>query len=104
MYRRQLWPFSNDSIDLNAQPIPFASGGETPPSASPAVLPARRRDPLVTIDATSETIAPELLEDFVDEGQAALLALPSQARVLVDAPPGTGKTHVACQRVAALIR
>jgi hypothetical protein len=104
-YRRQLWPLSNDSIDLDAQSIPVASGGGTLPSANSAV-PGRRRDPLVTIDATahSESIAPELLEDFVDEGQAALLALPSQARVLVDAPPGTGKTHVACQRVAGLIR
>jgi hypothetical protein len=105
-YRRQLWPLSNNSIDLDASPIPAGSTDNSSPKRGPDVPSTSNRTDPVATNATrhSESIAPELLEDFVDEGQTALLALSSHARILVDAPPGTGKTHVACQRVAALIR
>ncbi len=36
-------------------------------------------------------------------GQSAVLDAPANARLLVDAGPGTGKTYVACHRVADLI-
>lgn len=38
------------------------------------------------------------------DGQSEVLAGAVSARLLVDAGPGTGKTHVACLRVAQLIR
>jgi len=38
------------------------------------------------------------------EGQDAVLKEPADARILVDAGPGTGKTHVACARVSSMIR
>lgn len=106
MYRRQLWPFSNNSIDLDAAPIPLGAGENPSPRESPDVPSTSYGvHPVATNPLMhSQSIAPELLEDYIDEGQTALLALSSHARVLVDAPPGTGKTHVACQRVAALIR
>ncbi len=38
-----------------------------------------------------------------DAAQLAVIHRPASDRILVDAGPGTGKTHVACSRVAALI-
>lgn len=104
-YRRQLWPLSNNSIDLDGHPIEFDKAGRSlrqanhvdpPPPSKVITVPSLGTSPL--------SIASELLEEFVDDGQAELLSAPSAARILVDAPPGTGKTHAACQRVAALIR
>ena len=40
----------------------------------------------------------------VPVGQDAVLNEPAEARILVDAGPGTGKTHVACARVSSMIR
>jgi len=54
--------------------------------------------------APSAAGAPQLgSESSVIRGQSAILAAPTDARLLVDAGPGTGKTYVACHRVAGLI-
>src|SRR5262249_5175922 len=47
---------------------------------------------------------PEAAPDGPDLAQEKVIQLPCDARVLVDAGPGTGKTHVACKRIASLIR
>ncbi|WP_313622033.1 UvrD-helicase domain-containing protein [Achromobacter sp.] len=54
-----------------------------------------------------ETPGPASAEDAsgdAPEGQDAVLNEPPEARMLVDAGPGTGKTHVACARVSSMIR
>lgn len=47
--------------------------------------------------------APSSADFSWDENQAAVLSKSREARLLVEAPPGAGKTEVACGRVAALI-
>jgi hypothetical protein len=66
----------DDTIDLNG--VPLDEGGEQPASVS---------EP----------------EDGPDDSQNFVINLPPSARVIVSAGPGAGKTHVACQRIAALI-
>jgi DNA helicase-2/ATP-dependent DNA helicase PcrA len=39
-----------------------------------------------------------------DESQRAVVAADAGARLVVEAGPGAGKTHVACERVAALVK
>jgi hypothetical protein len=76
VYRRRLWPYIEGSINLDAEP-----------SAATDVGPAAA--PLQSLDR--------------EDGQAVVIDAPPEARVLVDAGPGTGKTHVACARVSSLI-
>lgn len=73
-YRRQLWPYSDGTINL-----------DHPPSAAPP--------------QSNSTVA----EVEAADAQTQIVREPPEARVLVDAGPGTGKTHVACERVSALI-
>lgn len=77
-YRKKLWLLSDDTIDLDQPPLPD--------------------------EAKRTTGIPVVAEAGEDPGQAAVLALSCDARALVEAGPGTGKTHVACQRIAALIK
>lgn len=43
-------------------------------------------------------------EQGLDTGQEAVVSMPPEARVLVTAGPGSGKTHTACARVVELVR
>lgn len=76
-YRKQLWPLSNGTIDLDG--LHYEANGQADSGQLPRF--AKGEDP----------------------GQQAVLALPPEARVLVDAGPGTGKTFMACARVASII-
>lgn len=43
-------------------------------------------------------------EELPDESQLRVASSPAGSRLVVEAGPGTGKTHVACERVIALVR
>lgn len=75
-YRRQLWPLKNGAVNLDEPPVQRQNGsaGANGPAAN----------------------EPDLV-------QPSIISRPASARLLVDAGPGTGKTHVACERVVALI-
>src|SRR6516162_9558633 len=76
-YRKKLWPLSDGKIDLDGLNYEMDD------------------------QPNSDQLA--LFAESEDAGQQAVLALAPEARVLVDAGPGTGKTFVACARVASLI-
>jgi hypothetical protein len=79
-FKRQFWPVVDGIVCLDNGPV--CHDGETAGSAAPAA-----------IDDDEEDIL-----------QNAVISAEVSARLLVDAGPGTGKTFVACSRVAALIR
>jgi hypothetical protein len=80
-YKRKLWPVSGSSIDLDGRTLEEA----------------------VTATAPIAAVPPEPPQE--DDGlQKGVAWAPVNRRLLVDAGPGTGKTYVACQRVAHLIR
>lgn len=72
-YRRQLWPVSNGVVNLDGPPIGIEPASGTEPSGDQ------------------------------DAAQQDIIERPPSDRLIVDAGPGTGKTRVACARVAALI-
>jgi len=78
-YRRRLWLVNDNAINLDGPDL-----GET-----------RSAAPLINQDLPAEG---------PDQSQEGVIFLPATARVLVDAGPGTGKTHVACARIARLIQ
>lgn len=78
-YRRQLWPYLDGAIHLDGEPA-----RDDPAPAAGAL-------------AGADVVAGG------DDPQTAVIRAPSDARILVDAGPGTGKTYVACARVAALV-
>lgn len=76
VYRKRRWPVRDGVIDLDGPPLEAAPR----PPADPEIGAAAERDP-----------------------QAAIVNAEADCRLLVDAPPGTGKTWAACARVGALI-
>lgn len=75
-FKRQFWPVANGIVYIDGGPV---------------------RD-------EAETAHPATEEDEEDILQKAVITANASARLLVDAGPGTGKTFVACSRVAALVR
>jgi hypothetical protein len=75
-YQRQLWPFRDGAVNLDRPPV--ANG-------------------------TSSEVSPPENSGGPDATQLAVINRPSEDRLRVEAGPGTGKTYVACARVAALI-
>lgn len=53
------------------------------------------------VSSPPETAPVEFVD--LDQDQKTVVEAPSQARMIVDAGPGTGKTEVACRRVAWLV-
>jgi hypothetical protein len=87
-YKRRLWPVNGNSINVSAAPL--AEVADDAPEIE-AFIPAAKPD---------LPAAPEV----PDDGQKRVIGADPEARLEVDAGPGTGKTHTACQRVAALIK
>lgn len=75
-FKRQFWPVVNGIVYLDNGPV---------------------RD-------DAETVHPAIDGDDEDLLQNAVITANVSARLLVDAGPGTGKTFVACSRVAELVR
>lgn len=102
-YRKQLWLLSGDSIEIGG-----AAGTSGLPPV-PSQLPAEAEEPFEPVSAMSAQLPPPLPPETEDLGNHAAtwhgdpVAEPPGARLIVDAGPGTGKTHAACARVAAMI-
>ncbi|MBR1247496.1 ATP-dependent helicase [Bradyrhizobium sp. AUGA SZCCT0169] len=77
-FRRRLWLLTDNTIDLDG---PQLEDEEQPEAIE----------------------LPPPFEEGPDSAQNHVIALPASARMLVNAGPGTGKTHAACQRIASLI-
>ncbi|MCQ9617978.1 ATP-dependent helicase [Paenalcaligenes niemegkensis] len=80
-YRRKLWRVTGSSIDLD-------------------------EGALNADEMLSEIAEQHVTETSADFGvsQGFIQGEPENSRILVDAGPGTGKTYMACSRVAAMIR
>jgi hypothetical protein len=95
--------WSLGSIGRKSRPQP--SSGQSPGSK-----PAPGRNPAVALPHTTYNGSPAAqqpptVEKIVwTKEQAEIIDAPPQARVLVEAGPGTGKTAVACARVAKFLR
>jgi hypothetical protein len=83
-YKRKLWIVRENQIDVTG---PFLTDELPLPQQSPTQLAEKN-----------------VQYNFADMTQDELIQLDASERILVDAGPGTGKTHVACHRVAALIK
>lgn len=132
-YRRKLWPVIRGRVELEGEAmtpkkkttraqntsstalkkmlstVPIRSrsqhgngAGKHPPTPTKARPVARKKQQGDAAqpdrDRAGSVAAPTL-----DTAQERVINRPESARILVDAGPGTGKTHVACARVAALI-
>lgn len=87
--------FDGDSIEI-ADPVPKARA-EAVAAATPIKSPARDADgPDRRKDMPRD-------DDWHDD-QRSVIEYDPVARIIVEAPPGTGKTAVACARVAFLLR
>ncbi len=103
-YRKKLWLLIGDSIEIG-------SGSDA--SATPR-LPTRGSDNVQDeallsatrpIPQSPQPIPPET-EDLREEAptwQDDPIAEPPDTRLIVDAGPGTGKTHAACARIAGMV-
>jgi len=96
-YKRQLWPVLDNSINISGPPFDEAANDRLATAAVPAVI-----ESAVTMASREQTHAADLTS--TDDGQQIVITAGPEERLLVDAGPGTGKTHTACIKVAALIR
>ncbi|MEY9419411.1 hypothetical protein ABIF69_005853 [Bradyrhizobium japonicum] len=93
-YKRQLWRVQNNSINVSGIPLTENEDGPTAPDSTDVDAAATRNPPK---DNSTRDVA------SVDDEQTLVVEASCDDRLLVDAGPGTGKTHTACLKVAALI-
>lgn len=94
-YKGKLYALRIRSIDLSESPLLEESCASEDQSESPQSSPAIEQEqpaaPVVSVPSAW------------DDDQMAVITADGSARIVVDAGPGTGKTAVACRRVAELI-
>lgn len=95
VYKKKFWLVAGNRIDISGQPLTQA---DTPVQDGPATNSAGVAT--AASEPEAETSDRPLVEDV---GQDSVVGALADARLIVDAGPGTGKTHTACMRVAALI-
>lgn len=102
-FRKRLWLLNGNSIEIGgtaATPVPPPAPPQ-PPAEAEEVFEREvrvRAPPPPPLPPETEDLganAPTWQDDPVAE--------PPDARLIVDAGPGTGKTHAACARVAAMV-
>lgn len=93
-YKRKLWRVQNNSINVSGIPLTDDEDGPAAPDSTDADAAATRNPPK---DNATRDVA------GVDDEQTLVVEASCDDRLLVDAGPGTGKTHTACLKVAALI-
>jgi hypothetical protein len=108
-YKRRLWRVRNNSINISGLPLNEAdeSTPEVDDSRAPGMMPVSApRERGQTINAPVLAAEPPYVADITstDDGQDIIIGAGCDERLLVDAGPGTGKTHTACLKVVALIR
>lgn len=111
-YKRKLWRVHDNSINVSEPPLiesTVASRGIGDSTAA-SIVPSPPADTKgETFDGGSVSYSVKLLDPpaditSIDQGQSAVLGAGSDERLLVDAGPGTGKTHTACLKVVVLIK
>ncbi|WP_448141857.1 UvrD-helicase domain-containing protein [Stenotrophomonas bentonitica] len=95
-FKGRLWPLINGAIELGID-------GEPPCSPPETEVPAPPRGRTIQSSGWDGPLPNDLAEDAVQCFEDPIAAEPPFARLLIDAGPGTGKTHAACARVASLI-
>ncbi|MGE8096357.1 UvrD-helicase domain-containing protein [Pseudomonas fluorescens] len=95
-YNKKLWPIHEGIVYLDGFPPP------SPQVCNSAVEVCETFPPPPRITAAALEPAPTLTVGW-DPSQHAVISASGTARLIVDAGPGTGKTAVACARLASLI-
>jgi hypothetical protein len=90
-YKRRLWRVKGNSINVSGKPL--SKDAESLPETEETA-----------IEHAAPVPANVVRIEKPDDGQKRVIEADPDSRLSVDAGPGTGKTHTACIRVAALIR
>jgi hypothetical protein len=98
LYKRRLWLLDGNTINIGGLPFVEPQVGKVADHAGAEAPNASANE------AVSDSAAPLSKAEAQDGSQLGVVDAPPESRLLVDAGPGTGKTHTACLRVAALIR
>jgi DNA helicase-2/ATP-dependent DNA helicase PcrA len=101
VYQDRFWRVSEGGIDLDSQPLEIDSA--EPPPGYLSALPGRA---VTTPDRPTRAVLPPLPPvEVVDDSaeREAILTAGANARMLVEAGPGTGKTQLAALRLSRLI-
>lgn len=100
-YKRRLWRVHNNSINLSDAPVAESDEPEILDVPLPVINGVDGARAVCAVSQESGRAA-----DFTstDQEQDIVTRAGPEERLLVDAGPGTGKTHTACIKVAALIR
>ncbi len=98
-YRQKLWPLiANSEIHLD-QVSPLRSSTKAAASSPPPVaLPKSKAGALIVV---TDINIPAAKDD--EQDRTAIRTAGSEARILVEAGPGTGKTELAARRIAGLV-
>lgn len=118
VFRRKLWEVKRGNrIVIDEPPLAEKDDGQEEPPVPPRTTASMSTGTSIvntdtaTMSEASPTAVPAEVRDEVpvvvpdtwDDRQRTVIEAPRDARLLVDAGPGTGKTAVACRRVAWLI-
>ncbi len=89
-YKRRLWRLTGNTIELDSLPLNPDGGGTL-------------TVPIEVAASASATMANPVVETW-DVSQRAVICAGAGERLIIEAGPGTGKTAVACARLAHLVR
>ena len=118
VFKGRFWKLRpGNRIAVDEAPLAEKDNGQAKPPTVPKITGQRSkgnaivsthtgtnvRTPPVAVPVGLRSEVPIMVPDTWDRKQLDVIEAPQDARLLVDAGPGTGKTAVACRRVAWLI-